>query len=275
MTVFAGGTPEVPAGPGELPARYLGVDLHSWSPDRREQVGEVGQLVILKPMPSMPVGFWGDDDYQTRYRGAYFEHEWSDGIAPGVWRHGDRATLTDRGSVVIHGRSDATLNRHGVRMGSAEIYEVVEAMDEIAEALVVGVAGPNGGHWMPLLVTVTAGHRMGAGLVEAIRQRIRAQLSPRHVPDEVIEAPGIPHTRTGKKLEVTVTRILAGHDKTVIDIRSIDTPGSSTGITKRAANTAGDPPAAAGSARGSCPGMSFQIGDAFANWTAGTRHPAC
>jgi acetoacetyl-CoA synthetase len=221
VTAFAGGTPGVPAVPGELPSRYLGVDLRSWSPDRRELVNQVGEMVILKPMPSMPVGFWNDPE-GTRYRAAYFEHLWADGYAPAVWRHGDWVSVTERGSLIIHGRSDATLNRHGIRMGSADIYDVVEAIDEVAEAFVVGIDGPDGGYWMPLFVTVVPGARLDDALDAKIREHIRSKLSPRHVPDDVIEAPGIPHTRTGKKLEVPVTRILAGHNDAALDPGSID-----------------------------------------------------
>lgn len=223
VTAFAGGTAGVPARPGELTTRYLGVDLHSWSPRREPLIGEVGEMVITAPMPSMPIGFWNDDD-GSRYRAAYFEHAWSDGQAPGVWRHGDWVTVTDRGSLIIHGRSDATLNRNGIRMGSADIYEVVEGLEEVTEAFVVGVDGPGGGYWMPLFVTLAEGRVLDDALVERVRTAIRARLSPRHVPDEVIAAPGIPHTRTGKKLEVPVTAILAGHDGVSLDPRAIDRP---------------------------------------------------
>ncbi len=222
-TAFAGGTAGVPAPAGEVATRYLGVALDCWSPDRQSRVNEVGELVITVPMPSMPVGFWHDDD-GNRYRAAYFEHEWTDGTAPGVWRHGDWVTLTERGSLIIHGRSDATLNRHGIRMGSAEIYEVVEAIDEVGEAFVVGVDGPDGKYWMPLFVAMAPGHHVNGALTDKIRHEIRSKLSPRHVPDEVIEAPGIPHTRTGKKLEVPITGILAGRADVAVDPRSIDNP---------------------------------------------------
>ncbi|MBB4855273.1 acetoacetyl-CoA synthetase [Mycobacteroides chelonae] len=222
-TAFAGGTPGAPAYPGELPARYLGVDLQSWSPDRRALIGEVGEMVILKPMPCMPIRFWDDLD-GSRYRAAYFEHEWADGRAEGVWRHGDWVTVTERGSLIIHGRSDATLNRNGIRMGSADIYEVVESMDEIAEGFVLGVDGPDGAYWMPLFVTMAPGHTFDADLGARIAREIRARLSPRHVPDEVIEAPGIPHTRTGKKLEVPICGVLAGRTDVSLDPRSIDHP---------------------------------------------------
>ncbi len=223
VTAFAGGTAGVPARPGELATRYLGVDLHSWSPQRQPLVGEVGEMVITSPMPSMPVGFWEDPD-GSRYRAAYFDHQWADGPAPGVWRHGDWVTLTDRGSMIIHGRSDATLNRNGIRMGSADIYEVVEGLEAVTEAFVVGIDGPGGAYWMPLFVTLADGHHLDDALVDTIRTAIRARLSPRHVPDDVIAAPGIPHTRTGKKLEVPVTSIMAGHDAVSLDPRAIDRP---------------------------------------------------
>ena len=223
VSAFAGGTAGVPARPGELTTRYLGVDLHSWSPSRQPVVGEVGELVITTPMPSMPIGFWGDPD-RSRYRAAYFDHQWADGPAPGVWRHGDWVTVTDRGSVIIHGRSDATLNRNGIRMGSADIYEVVESLDEVSEAFVVGIDGPDGAYWMPLFVTLADGHELDDTLIGVIRSAIRTKLSPRHVPDDVIAAPGVPHTRTGKKLEVPITAIMAGHDAVSLDPRAIDRP---------------------------------------------------
>jgi acetoacetyl-CoA synthetase len=223
VTAFAGGTAGVTARRGELPTRYLGVDLHSWSPSRQPLIGEVGELVITTPMPSMPVTFWEDPD-GSRYRAAYFDHQWLDGPAPGVWRHGDWVTVSDRGSVVVHGRSDATLNRHGVRMGSADIYEVVEGLDAVSEAFVVGVDGPDGAYWMPLFVVLADDRHLDGDLIDAIRTAIRTRLSPRHVPDDVIEVPGIPHTRTGKKLEVPVTAIMAGHDDVSLDPRAVDRP---------------------------------------------------
>ena len=223
VTAFAGGTNGVPAMPGELATRYLGVALQSWSPQRNALEGEVGEMVITAPMPSMPIGFVNDPD-GTRYRAAYFSHHWSDGPAPSVWRHGDWVTITERGSLVVHGRSDATLNRHGIRMGSADIYEVVEAIDAVTEAFVLGIDGPDGAYWMPLFVTLTDGRELDAALIDTIRTEIRARLSPRHVPDDVIAAPGIPHTRTGKKLEVPVTAIMAGHSDVSLDPRSIDNP---------------------------------------------------
>jgi len=147
------------------------------------------------------------------------------GTYPGVWRHGDWITITDRCSVVVHGRSDATLNRHGIRMGSSDIYHVVEQLDEIAEALVVGVERPEGDYWMPLFVVLNPGHELGDALTARIQQAIREGASPRHVPDEIIAAPAIPHTRTGKKLEIPVKRILQGGDPgQVMEAGAVDNP---------------------------------------------------
>lgn len=222
VTAFAGGSQGEPVVAGELSVRYLGVALESWAPDATPRIGEVGEMVVTAPMPSMPVGFWRDDD-GSRYRAAYFEHEWEgDGPDGPVWRHGDWVTVTERGSLIIHGRSDATLNRQGIRMGSADIYEVVEGLDEIAEGFVLGVDGPGGAYWMPLFVTLVPGATLDDDLRARIASEIRRRLSPRHVPDEVIEAPGIPHTRTGKKLEVPVTAILAGHAEVNVDPKAVD-----------------------------------------------------
>ena len=224
VSAFAGGSVGIPVVAGELSVRHLGVALESWSPQGRPLVDEVGEMVITAPMPSMPVKFWNDPD-GAKYRAAYFEHRWDAPDAPVVWRHGDWVTVTGRGSLVIHGRSDATLNRNGIRMGSADIYEVVEAVDEIAEAFVVGVDGPDGKYWMPLFVTLVPGAELTDELTRRIAADVKARLSARHVPDEVIVAPGIPHTRTGKKLEVPVTAILAGRSEVNIDPRSVDDYG--------------------------------------------------
>lgn len=221
VSAFAGGSTGVPVVAGELPVRHLGVALASWSPDARPLIGEVGELVVTAPMPSMPIGFWDDDD-RSRYRAAYFDHTWERPLTEPVWRHGDWVTVTDRGSLVIHGRSDATLNRHGIRMGSADIYEVVEGIDEIAEAFVLGVDGPDGAYWMPMFVTLVDGAELTDELIARVAGDVRTRLSPRHVPDEIVVAPGIPHTRTGKKLEVPITGILAGRDNVNIDPRAVD-----------------------------------------------------
>lgn len=200
---FAGAVPTLPVHIGELQAACLGTDLQAWDPSGKPVSGEVGELVVTNPMPSMPVRFWNDPD-GSRYRESYFE------MFPGVWRHGDWITITDHGSVIIHGRSDSTLNRQGVRMGSADIYEAVERLPEIKESLVIGLEEPNGGYWMPLFVHLAPGATLDEDLRARIKATIREELSPRHVPDEIIEVPAIPHTLTGKRIEVPVKRLLQG-----------------------------------------------------------------
>jgi len=200
---FAGAVPTLPVHIGELQAPGLGTDLQSWDPSGKPLIDEVGELVVTNPMPSMPIHFWNDPD-GSRYHDSYFD------TYPGVWRHGDWITVTARGSVVIHGRSDSTLNRQGVRMGSADIYEAVERLPEIKESLVVGIEQPDGGYWMPLFVHLAPGAVLDEALLSRIKQTIREQLSPRHVPDEVIEVPGVPHTFTGKRIEVPIKRLLQG-----------------------------------------------------------------
>ncbi|MEV7130400.1 acetoacetate--CoA ligase [Streptomyces sp. NPDC093260] len=200
---FAGAVPTLPVYIGELQAPCLGTDLQSWDPSGAPLTDEVGELVVVNPMPSMPIHFWNDPD-DSRYHDSYFA------MYPGVWRHGDWITLTSRGSVIIHGRSDSTLNRQGVRMGSADIYEAVERLPEIKESLVIGVEQPDGGYWMPLFVHLAPGAVLDDALLDRVRRTIREQLSPRHVPDEIIAVPGIPHTLTGKRIEVPVKRLLQG-----------------------------------------------------------------
>ncbi|WP_408899407.1 acetoacetate--CoA ligase [Nocardioides sp. R1-1] len=218
VSAFVGPAPTLPVWPGELSRPCLGVALDAYDPAGAPVRGEVGELVVTRPMPSMPLRFWGDDD-GSRYRDAYFA------TYPGVWRHGDWITITDHGSVVIHGRSDATLNRNGIRMGSGDIYEPVEALPEVREALVIGVEEPDGGYWMPLFVVLAEGVELDEALDARIRDAVRTHASPRHVPDVVIQAPGIPHTRTGKKLEVPVKKVLAGQDLgAAYDPGSVDDP---------------------------------------------------
>jgi acetoacetyl-CoA synthetase len=204
-TAFFGGSPLLPVWQGEISGRWLGVAAAAYDADGRPVIGRVGEFVLTAPMPSMPVGFWQDPDGQ-RYRSSYFE------TYEGIWRQGDWLTLTERGSVIVSGRSDATLNRGGVRLGSAEIYGVVETMPEIADSLVIGIDLADGGYSMRLFVVPTAGVAFDDRLRERIVRALRQQLSPRHVPDEIVGAPGIPRTLTGKKLEVPVKRILQGSE---------------------------------------------------------------
>jgi acetoacetyl-CoA synthetase len=218
VSAFFGGVATVPVWPGELSAAYLGVAVEAWDESGRPVMGEMGELVITKPMPSMPVGFWNDPD-GSRYRAAYFDHYL------GVWRHGDWITITEHGSIVVHGRSDATLNRGGIRMGVADIYQVVEQIPEVSDALVIGAELPDGGYWMPLFVVLGEGHHLTDEMKKRIGATIRTELSPRHVPDDIIAAPGIPHTRTGKRLEVPIKRILQGADPAkVVAPTAIDNP---------------------------------------------------
>jgi acetoacetyl-CoA synthetase len=216
---LAGAVPTLPVYVGEIQAACLGTDLRAWDSCGEPVVDEVGELVVAAPMPSMPIHFWNDPD-GTRYRESYFE------TYPGVWRHGDWITITSRGTVIIHGRSDSTLNRQGVRMGSADIYEVVERLPEIRESLVIGVEQPDGGYWMPLFVHLTEGAQLDDPLRDKVCQAIREQLSPRHVPDEVIQVPGIPHTLTGKRIEVPVKNLLQGTPlEQAVNLGSVDDVG--------------------------------------------------
>jgi acetoacetyl-CoA synthetase len=205
VSAFVGGVPTLPVYRGELQARALGADVQAWDPEGNALVGEVGELVITQPMPSMPVFLWGDED-GTRLRESYFEHY------PGVWRHGDWIEITDRGTAIISGRSDSTINRGGIRMGTAEIYRAVLADDAILDALVVDVPGREGfaEGWMPLFVVLREGERLTDELVASLKARIRTDCSPRHVPNEVRQIAEVPRTLSGKVLEVPVKRILMG-----------------------------------------------------------------
>ena len=192
--------PVLPVYAGEITAPCLGVDAVAFDPDGRPVVGELGELVIRRPMPSMPVGFWNDAD-GSRYSAAYFEHY------PGVWRHGDWVLFTERGSCVITGRSDATLNRGGVRLGTSELYGVVEEMDEVLDSLVVHLEQTDD---LLLFVVLRDGVLLDDPLRSRISDALRTSLSPRHRPDEIHAVPAIPRTMTGKKLELPVKRIITG-----------------------------------------------------------------
>jgi acetoacetyl-CoA synthetase len=204
-TGFVGSSPLLPVTEGELQRPMLGVAVASWDEAGRPVVGELGELVVTEPMPSMPLEFWNDPGGQ-RYRETYFE-PW-----PGVWRHGDWLEITPRGTCLITGRSDSTLNRGGVRMGTADIYAAVESVPEVVDSVVLGVEEPDGGYWMPLFVQLAPGVELTDDLVTRLKDAIRRQASPRHVPDEVIAVPGVPHTRTGKRLEVPLKRLFQGVD---------------------------------------------------------------
>jgi len=202
-TAFIGTNPLLPVYAGEMQAPYLGVRIEAWSTAGEPVIGQVGEMVITAPMPSMPVRFWNDPD-GSRYLDAYF------GTFPGIWRHGDWMTVTADGTYVVHGRSDSTINRGGVRMGSADIYQAIDSLPEIAGSLVIGAELGDGDYYMPLFVVLAPDAALDDDLIARIRRNIRAEVSPRHVPDDIIAAPGVPVTITGKKLEVPVKRLLQG-----------------------------------------------------------------
>ncbi|MGN6677276.1 MAG: AMP-binding enzyme [Streptosporangiaceae bacterium] len=181
----------------------LGAKVEAFDADGKAVVGEVGELVLTVPMPSMPVGFWGDETGE-KYNASYFAQY------PGVWRHGDWIMILPDGGCVIYGRSDATLNRGGVRMGTSEFYRIVEELPEVADSLVIdtGTLGNEGR--LVLYLVLTPGARLDDALQAKIRSMLRSQLSPRHVPDEMHQVPGVPRTLSGKKLEVPVRKILTG-----------------------------------------------------------------
>jgi acetoacetyl-CoA synthetase len=202
-TAFVGGVVLLPVYRGELQARALGAAVEAWDEDGNPVTDEVGELVVTEPMPSMPVRFWGDEE-GSRYRESYFE------MFPGTWRHGDWIEITSRGTAIIFGRSDSTINRGGIRMGTSEIYRAVLELDEIVDALVVDVPRPGTDGWMPLFVVLREGAELDDGLVREIAGRVRSHCSPRHVPDQVFAIDAVPRTLSGKVLEVPVKRILMG-----------------------------------------------------------------
>jgi acetoacetyl-CoA synthetase len=204
-TAFVGGCPLLPVYEGELQARALGCAVESWSPEGESLIGEVGELVITEPMPSMPLYFWNDPDGE-RYRESYFD------MFPGVWRHGDWIEITERGTAIISGRSDSTINRGGIRMGTAEIYRAVLAVEDVNDALVVDVPREGEENFMPLFVVLRDGVELDEALSKAIKSRIREDCSPRHVPNEIVAIKEIPRTLSGKVLELPVKKILQGTD---------------------------------------------------------------
>jgi len=204
-TAFVGSCPILPVRAGEIQCRYLGAKVEAFDGSGRSVVGTVGELVLTEPMPSMPLYLWGDEDGR-RYRASYFEQ------FPDVWRHGDWIKITDRGSCVIYGRSDSTLNRGGVRIGTSELYRVVEALPEVADSLVVDTSSAENPAGLLLFVVPAEGATVDDDLRARIGAALRRQLSPRHVPDEIVAIAEVPRTLNGKKLEVPVKRILRGED---------------------------------------------------------------
>jgi acetoacetyl-CoA synthetase len=217
-SAFVGGNPMWPVYEGEIQCRALGCSLHALDEDGHNVVGEVGEMVITKPMPSMPIFFWNDPDF-ARYTESYFE------MYPGVWRHGDWIQITQRQGIIIYGRSDATLNRGGIRIGTSEIYRAVDQVKEVKDSLIICIEKDGGEFWMPLFVVMKEGLALTDDIKKQINQTIRAAYSPRHVPDEIIPVPDIPYTISGKKTETPVKKILMGKDpKKVVNAGSLRNP---------------------------------------------------
>lgn len=202
-SAFVGGNPLLPVYEGEIQCRALGCALYAYDDMGRALEDQLGEMVITRPMPSMPIYFWADPDGKS-YQGSYFDQY------PGIWRHGDFIRITPRGGVVIYGRSDATLNRHGIRIGTAEIYRAIDRIEGLADALILNVELPDGRHYMPLFVKTLEGHALDERMMERIRRSLREAYSPRHVPDEILQCPDIPYTISGKKLEAPVKKLMMG-----------------------------------------------------------------
>lgn len=224
---IVGSNPLDPTYIGELQGPYLGVAADTVDREGRPVVGEVGELVMMEPLPSMPVKFWNDAD-GSRYRGAYFED------FPGMWRQGDWATRRPEGPFVIHGRSDSTINRGGIRMGSADICEVVDTVPGVRVSMVIGAELSGGDYYMPLFVVPDEGTEVDDALRDAIVSEIRSKVSPRYVPDEIIAAPSVPRTRTGKLMEVPVKQIYQGADPESVSYTATDEPDTLLWYVERA-----------------------------------------
>jgi acetoacetyl-CoA synthetase len=202
-SAFVGGCPLLPVHAGELQCRCLGAAVDAFDDNGNSIVDQTGELVLTEPMPSMPVFLWNDPDF-ARYRASYFD------MYPGIWRHGDWIRITPRGSAVIQGRSDSTLNRLGVRIGTSEVYSAIESLPEIRDSLVIGLELPKGGYYMPLFVVLAEGVELDDALKQKINGTIRSHFSPRHVPDEILAVPAIPRTLSDKKMEVPVKKLFMG-----------------------------------------------------------------
>ena len=219
-SAFVGGNPWLPVYEGEIQCRALGCDMEAWNESGQAVVNEVGEMVVKTPMPSMPIYFWNDPHYE-KYLSSYFE------TYPHVWRHGDWLKITPRGSLVILGRSDATLNRQGVRIGTSEIYRAVDQVEEVKDSLIVNIELPGGGDYMPLFVVIREGWELTDPLRQKINSILKLTYSPRHVPDEIIQVTDIPYTISGKKMESPVKKILVGKPvEKSLNIGSLKNPES-------------------------------------------------
>ena len=219
---FVGACPILPVYAGQMQCRCLGVAVHAFNDKAEPVIDEVGELVVTEPMPSMPLYFWNDAGNQ-RYLESYFD------TFPGLWRHGDWIRITESGGAIIYGRSDTTINRHGIRMGTAEIYRVVEQFPEVLDSLVVDLEYLGKPSFMPLFLVLRDGARLDMQLEQALRAAIRSQLSARHVPDQFVVAPEVPRTLTGKKMELPVKKLLLGMPlEKVANPDAMSNPGSLT-----------------------------------------------
>ena len=219
-SAFVGGNPLLPVNAGEIQCRALGCSLESWDEGGHPVVATEGEMVITRPMPSMPVFFWNDPDFK-RYRESYFEYY------PGVWRHGDWIEVTSRNGIIIYGRSDATLNRGGVRIGTSEIYRTLDTVEEVKDSIILCIEKTGGEFYMPLFVVMQEGQSLTDAIRKKINQLLRTHYSPRHVPDEIIEAPDVPYTLSGKKTEAPIKKILMGKDPAnVVNFGTLRNPGS-------------------------------------------------
>jgi acetoacetyl-CoA synthetase len=208
-SAFVGGNPWWNVWAGEIQCRALGCSLEAWDENGDPLIDEEGEMVITKPMPSMPVFFWNDAE-NARYRESYFE------MYPGVWRHGDWIRITPREGVVIYGRSDATLNRGGIRIGTSEIYRAVDQVPEVKDSLIICVEKKDGEFWMPLFVVMNPPYTLTPEIARKVNTAIRNAYSPRHVPDEIIPINDIPYTISGKKTETPVKKIIMGKDPRIV-----------------------------------------------------------
>jgi acetoacetyl-CoA synthetase len=236
-TAFVGSCPLLPVHAGELQCVALGANVRAFDTDGQAVVGKVGELVIVDPMPCMPVSFWNDPAGE-RYHESYFS------TYPGVWRHGDWILLTDRGSAIISGRSDSTLNRGGVRMGTSEFYRVVEELPEVKDSVVVDTSDSQGGGKLWLFVVLRDDRTLDDALVDGLKRTLRSKLSPRHVPDQIVAVPDVPRTLSGKKLEVPIKRLLAGAPlQEVVNPGTLQNPEALFELLRRAADPVGASPA--------------------------------
>ncbi|MDA4125370.1 MAG: acetoacetate--CoA ligase [Thaumarchaeota archaeon] len=242
-TPFVAGCPILPVHSGEIQCRCLGAKVEAFDDEGRSVLGQVGELVLTEPLPSMPLYLWGDTD-GSRYRESYFS------LFPGVWRHGDWIEITKRGTCIIYGRSDATIKRLGVRIGTSEIYRAVESIPEVAESMAIDLEGPGEGGEMILFISMVPGRKLDAEVETRVRSRIRADISPRYVPDRVVEVPSVPKTLNGKKLEVPIKKILMGEDPTkVLNRDSVSDPASLDFFVELGRQRAGGRKVASGSKR--------------------------